>query len=245
MSDAPFTLAQYAAYLRLARAHGYRFAGFQELVGDAGSRAERVVHVRHDIDYALRWVLPMAEIEHEHGVRSTYCFLVDSPYYSSSTPEFEAAVRGVLGLGHWLGLHFDATEITDDDEVVRRVVDAAAGLERRFGADVVAVSFHMPGRRAVSHIVLPGRLVNTYGPRFFEEIGYASDSNMNWRGVDLAELLRSPETQRLQLLIHPIWWRSAHEPMLAKLQALADDLGIPLDELMTDEQRALIDAPTS
>ncbi len=242
MTAAPFTLAQYAAYLELARAHGYRFAGFQELAGAGDVSPERVIHLRHDIDYALRWVLPMAELEHRHGVRSTYCFLLDSPYYASVTHEFGATVERVLGLGHWLGLHFDATGIEDDDEVVRRVADATAELEGRFGAEVVAVSFHMPGRRAVSHIALPGRLVNTYEPRFFDEIAYASDSNMDWRGIDLAELLALGRSGRLQLLIHPVWWRASHEPMRDKLQALADELGIPLDELMTDEQRALLDA---
>jgi hypothetical protein len=238
-----FTWALYAEYLDLAASEGYRFAGFQELRDDGEDHDEAIIHVRHDVDFALRWVLPMAELESRHGARSTYCLLLDSPYYSSAGAEFDETVRGVLDLGHWLGLHFDATAIAADDEVARRVGQAAASLGERFDTEVVAVSFHMPGRRSVSQIVLPGRLVNTYGPRFFTEIAYASDSNMDWRGTDVAELLRSHVAQRLQLLIHPVWWRASYMPMLDKLKELARDLGISLDELMTAEQRALIDSP--
>ena len=236
----PFTWAQYAEYLHLAASSGYRFAGFEELLGKVDDSDAPVIHVRHDIDFALRWVLPMAELEREHDVRATYCFLLDSPYYSSADTAFNGTVRSVLELGHWLGLHFDATRIAADEDVARRVADAAESLGQRFGSEVVAVSFHMPGRRPVSHIALPGRLVNTYGPYFFGDIAYASDSNMDWRGTDVVDLLTSRRPARLQLLIHPIWWRATYAPLLDKLLELADDLGVGLDELITDEQLALI-----
>jgi hypothetical protein len=238
----PFTWSLYAEYLRLAASCGYRFADFSETTTGSDDPGERVVYLRHDVDFALRWVLHMAEIEHEHDVRATYCFLLDSPYYSSTTAEFDATVRRVLELGHWLGLHFDATRIDADEDVAHNVADAAASLRQRFGTDVVAVSFHMPGRRPVSHIGLPSPLVNTYSPAFFYDIGYASDSNMDWRGTDFAELVTSGRHARLQLLTHPIWWRATHASMRDKLTELADELGIGLDEVATDEQLALIDA---
>lgn len=234
----PFSWGQYAGYLDLAGECGYRFAGFDEVETSRG----RVIYLRHDIDFALRWVPPMAELEHEHGVRSTYCFLLDSQNYASETAEFDATVARTLELGHWLGLHFDATGIADDDVVVERVVSAAAALERRFGTELTAVSFHMPTRRPVTQIELPAPLVNTYGPRFFTEIGYASDSNQHWRGTDFEQMLRSGEHERIQLLIHPMWWRADYMPMLAKLEELAAEIGMPIGDLLTDEQQALIDA---
>jgi hypothetical protein len=237
----PFTLAQYERYVRLAHSCGYRFGGFGALDDDAAHPERSVIYLRHDIDFSLRWVLPMAELEHEHGVRSTYCFLLDSQNYSSTTEAFDRTVERVLELGHWLGLHFEANAIGSDDEVAQRVADRAASLDERFDAPVVAVSFHMPGRRPVSHIELPEPLVNTYGPRFFSEIGYASDSNQHWRGTDLEALLVSRRHTRLQLLIHPMWWRTRYSPMLDKLQELADEVGIGIDDLLTHEQRALLD----
>jgi hypothetical protein len=239
MTPDPFTWAQYEGYLGRAHSCGYRFSGFGALADDAVDAEHPVIYLRHDIDFSLRWVLPMAELEHRHGVRSTYCFLLDSQNYSSTTDAFDRTVDRVLELGHWLGLHFDANAHASDDEIAQRVADGAASLEGRFGADVAAVSFHMPGRRSVSHIELPGRLVNTYGPRFFADIGYASDSNQHWRGTDLDALLRSKRHPRLQLLIHPMWWRAQYSPMLEKLRELAAELGVELDELLTPEQRAL------
>ncbi|MEA2358149.1 MAG: hypothetical protein QOI62_1409 [Solirubrobacteraceae bacterium] len=237
----PFTWGQYSEYLRLALSNGYRFGPLDGSTSDRGDANEQVVYLRHDVDFSLRWVLPMAELEAEHGVRATYCFLLDSPYYPSESSAFDETVQAILEMGHWLGLHFDATPFSSDDEVARRVADAAEALGQRFATDVVSVSFHWPGRRPVSQIVLPGGLVNTYGPRFFSEIGYASDSNQDWRGTDLAEVLTSRRHARLQLLIHPVWWRDTYSPILDKLTELAEELGMGLDEVMTVEQRALID----
>ena len=241
MTPEAFTLTQYERYLRLAHSCGYRFSGFGALADDTLDSGGLVIYLRHDIDFALRWVSPMAELEHDNGVRSTYCFLLGSQNYSSTTDEFERTVEGVLELGHWLGLHFDATVMDSDDEVAQGVAESAASLRERFDTAVDAVSFHMPGRRPVSHIDLPAPLVNTYGQRFFADIGYASDSNQHWRGTDLEELLVAKRHARLQLLIHPMWWRAEYSPMLDKLQELADELGTDIDDLLTYEQRALLD----
>jgi hypothetical protein len=103
------------------------------------------------------------------------------------------------------------------------------------------VSFHMPGRRPVDHLVLPAGLINTYASRFFVEIGYVSDSNQNWRGVDLETVLRSREQSRLQLLIHPFWWRAEPGTMRSKLFDFAAQIGVDVNEMITHEQWALMD----
>src|SRR5690349_9413484 len=96
----PFTWARYAYYLQLATTCGYRFATFDEVRGGRAVPDGRVIYLRHDIDYALRWVRPMAEVEHANGVQATYCFMLDSPYYSSATDAFDRTVEALLGLGH-------------------------------------------------------------------------------------------------------------------------------------------------
>ncbi len=110
-----------------------------------------------------------------------------------------------------------------------------------FSRTVRAVSFHMPGRRPVDHLDLPSDLINTYAPRFFGEIGYVSDSNQNWRGVDLEDVLRRHAHDRLQLLIHPFWWRPLPGTMRSKMHGLADELGVDMHDIVTPEQWALMD----
>ena len=159
---------------------------------------------------------PMSAIEAELGIRATYCLHVDSRWYSVDTPQNRAAIAETLDAGHWLGLHFDASSIQSDAQARDRVVGQARMLGQTFGRDVRVVSFHMPGRRHVDHLELPDDLVNTYASRFFVEIGYVSDSNHNWRGVDLEDVLARRVHDRLQLLIHPFWWRPEAATMRSK-----------------------------
>jgi hypothetical protein len=235
----PFTWGAYERYLRLALDNGYRFVGF-DAAGSDGEPPADSIFLRHDIDFSPVWVEPMAEVESGVGVRSTYCFQPDSWLYEIDSDQSKAAVRAALRLGHWLGVHVDATEVDSDAEVVEKVLAQRSLLEDRFGAEVKAVSFHMPERRDIEHIELPEGLVNTYAQPFLDEVGYVSDSNQDWRGQDLEELLTTRAHSSLQILIHPMWWRKTHSPMIEKLRELAEARGIELESLVTYEQRALL-----
>jgi hypothetical protein len=240
MARCDFTLAEYREYLELAIASGYRFVGFESL-DDPENRSGLEILLRHDVDYAPRFMAPMAAIEAQLGIRASYCLQIDSRWYRIDSAENRAAISETLDAGHWLGLHFDASSIESDREARDRVVEQASRLGRTFARDVRVVSFHMPGRRRVDHLALPSGLVNTYGPRFFVEIGYVSDSNQNWRGVDLEDVLRRRAHPKLQLLIHPFWWRPKAATMRAKMVALADELGIDAQEIVTPEQWQLME----
>jgi hypothetical protein len=85
--------------------------------------------------------------------------------------------------------------------------------------------------------------VNAYGPVFFGPIEYASDSNQDFRGKDLLAMLRTGAVRRLQLLIHPFWWRPEYSSLITKMEALASRLDLSLGELLTAEQRAAIGQP--
>jgi hypothetical protein len=235
-----FTLDEYRDYLALALAAGYRFVGFEDRIAAAEPGAREIL-LRHDVDLAPKYMPPMAAIEAELGVRSTYCVLVDSRWYSIDTPENRAAIEETLDLGHWLGLHFDASLIESDGVATERVVEQACQLGAAFSREVRVVSFHMPGRRAVNHLELPNGLINTYGPRFFTEIGYASDSNENWHGADLEASFAGRTHDRLQMLIHPFLWRTRAATMRSKMQEFADEIGVDIHEIVTPEQWQVIE----
>jgi hypothetical protein len=235
-----FTLEEYRDYLALAVAEGYRFVGFESLA-EASDLDEPQILLRHDIDYDPRFMPPMAAIEADLGVRATYCIQVDSRWYSVGARDNRAAIAATLDAGHWLGLHLDASEIQSDGEVSERAIAQVRQLSQEFGRDVRVVSFHMPGRRRVGHIALGNGLVNTYDRRFFDDIGYVSDSNQNWRGVDLEAVLRGHAHDRLQLLVHPFWWRSEPASMRRKMQRLSAELGIDMHDIVTPEQWQLME----
>lgn len=243
MNPLPFTWAYYDACLAAARTSEYRFIGFSE-VGDAPRLpSEPFLLLRHDIDYDPEFAGPLASREAQQAVRATYFFQADSRFYDLASPRVMEIVRGILDDGHWLGLHFDANGIRDDETIIRQVETAAQGLEARFQCPVDAVSFHMPTYRPVGHLRLEKRRVNAYGPVFFGPIEYASDSNQDFRGKDLLAMLRAGAVRRLQLLIHPFWWRPEYSSLIAKMEALASRLDLSLGELLTAEQRAAIGQP--
>jgi hypothetical protein len=173
---------------------------------------------------------------------ATYFFQTDSRFYRLESPDTTAVIRRVVALGHRLGLHFDANGIPEDPDVVRRVDEAARRLEASFDTAVEAVSFHMPTYRAVGHLRLARDRINTYASVFFGLIAYASDSNQDFRGKDLLRLFRERQLLRLQLLIHPFWWRHEYSSMGRKLDELARTLGLSVEDILTAEQQTAIHA---
>lgn len=196
---------------------------------------ERALLLRHDIDDRPKWIEPMARVEAEQGAVSTYCLQVRSRFYGLDD-EADGAVRTLLECGHELGLHFDSSDMTSDDEVLEGVIRDVTLLESRYQAAVRVVSFHMPGVRPAGHLVLPAPLVNTYAPRFFGDIAYLSDSNQNWRGKDPEAELRA--ATRIQFLTHPTLWSG--RPLRAILEEQAERLCTTVDELATEDQKAVL-----
>ncbi len=234
MSYDTFTHEEYSELLSLAFESGCRFAGFADLDWSELD-GQPTVLLRHDIDYGPRFMTEVAAIEAAAGVSATYCVQTDSPWYSVESPRERAAIIAALEAGHTLGLHADVSSIDSDEDAVRLVVEQAQALGAEFESEVRVVSFHMPGRRAVQHLLLPDPLINTYAPRFFTGIAYASDSNQSWRETDLVQLLAEPP-ELLQLLIHPFWWRQRPATLREKMSELAADLGIEMGEIVTPEQ---------
>lgn len=238
----PFTWAYYDACLDAALTAGFAFVSFPDVVGTPVSPPEPFALLRHDVDYDPRAALRMALREDRKGVCATYFFQCDSSFYRCEAPSTSAMIREILARGHRLGLHFDARAIPDDASVVERVETAAARLETRFERPVEAVSFHAPTHRPVERLELAGGRINTYGAPLRARVDYVSDSNQDFRGKDLLGMFRAASPRRLQVLIHPFWWRSRPSSIAVKLAALARAHGLSLEAVLTPEQRAVIRA---
>jgi hypothetical protein len=238
MAAEDFTHDRYRELLRVALGEGYGFHPFT----DVGAVDGRGIFLRHDVDFDPCWIVPMSAIEREEGVLATYCVQPDSINYEADSDELRTAVAALLADGHRLGLHLDATVIADDAEVAHRAEEEADRMAERFGAQVDVVSWHMQGRRGAGHVELRDGLVNAYAPQFFTKIGYVSDSNQHWRGKDLEAILRAGEHRLLQVLVHPMWWRPQRRTLLECMTELATKRGVAIDDLLTPEQRELIEA---
>lgn len=208
-----YDLAEYEGLLRSLREDGFSFTGFSSLSDDE-------VVIRHDVDLSPGAALEMARLEASLDVRTTYCFLLTTPVYNLLEVEHVRALAEIDALGHDIGLHFDTHHYWSDrpsaDELrtrVRAECDVIGKLIRR---EVDVVSFHRPPEWVLG-VDFAG-FENAYGPAYFTEATYRSDSNQKWR--------REPpfpdgRPDRLQLLVHPGLWGEDGREMDAIVADLA------------------------
>ena len=225
-----FTHARYEDLLTAGKEAGYCFGPFDSLPPPSDPRPWCLL--RHDCDNDLAASFDLAQLEHRHGIVSTWFVMLRSPMYNMLSPPFARLIRDILSLGHRLGLHFDEHGIADKS--VRECVNSERRiLSEEFGVAVDAVSFHRPSRR-----VLDGSIrldcVNTYSAEDLAGFHYYSDSRMELREGCPSLLLRERRHRRLQLLIHPEWWTpqdcSLREKWTQMFQNNVDIAGTALQE---------------
>jgi hypothetical protein len=175
-----FNLEHYAEILEAGKAGSYRFAFF----GDGPERGD--IYLRHDVDLSLDAALRMAELEADHGVRTTYLLMTESVFYNLASTEGEDAIARLRELGHSVGLH---------------AVYPNVALDERFDP---VVSWHNPQAEYMGRTI-PGA-TNVYAEPFFAPPTYRSDSNQHWRSGCPHEELRGGGFPWLQILVHPEIW---------------------------------------
>ncbi len=215
VSTTGFSLAAYGRLLDALRYRGYAIVDYEE-----AEPAKPQLILRHDVDVCVQNALTMAEYEAAQAIRSTYFVLLRSPLYNLLSPENLKALQTIAGLGHRVGLHFDATLYRAEayQDAIARECEA---LENLSGTTVDIISFHRPAQALLGY---PDRLAgrfHAYMPRFFSDMGYCSDSRGGWyRGAPL-DHPAVDESKALQLVTHPIWWiAEEHETAIDKLDRL-------------------------
>ena len=205
MSSCPFSIDAYRALMAAGQGSSYHFITFGEIAGQP--KDERLCLMRHDVDVNIEFAAVMARVEAEAGICSTYFLMLRSAAYNLLSRPGSRAAREIAGLGHEIGVHFDAQHAcVTDDNLMNRVLDEARIVGDVAGAPVHAVSFHQPSPTILErNIKIPG-LINTYNKVQLAGWHYVSDSNRNWRGRTAIDLLSSGEHRRIQVLTHPMWW---------------------------------------
>jgi hypothetical protein len=176
------TFQSYREMISFLQKKGYSFLFFEEadLLLD---QQKLIVLLRHDLDFDPELALPMAELEHQLGVRSTFFVLLTTQHYNFLTKSSRESIFRLLKLGHHIGLHFDALShpISNEAEFNHWVRREADLLESVVEVPIKVVSFHRPHQKWLgSFRPLTQPLIHTYEPRFFSEIAYYSDSTGSW-----------------------------------------------------------------
>jgi len=202
----------YLDILYQLKREGYRFALFSD-----ESTGGPCVILRHDIDFSLRDALAIAELDHSIDIRSTFFFLVRSGLYNLLSREACSILDRIGGLGHEIGLHFDASIYSparaQDVEREKALVRWCAGT------CIAIISLHRPplGIRERNNLVASVGCATTYDDRWVNDMTYVSDSRGEWSGVP------KNNKQNIQVLLHPFWWTPTADDRCAKLRSFIVD----------------------
>ncbi len=208
MSACDFTYTHYEEMMDKIQKSNYKVTFFNE----SNSHDQELI-LRHDVDLDLESAYKMALIENKHKIRTTYFILIRSPFYNIFDKSNSDYIKGLLDLGHQIGLHFDEAYygLNDTDSMIKNVEAEVQILENACNTNISAVSFHRPSTFMLqSDIKLKNGLVNTYAKNFIKDFKYISDSRRVWKEGCLCKLLEKSAVEhsnpKIQALVHPIWW---------------------------------------
>jgi len=117
-------------------------------------------------------------------------------------------------MGHALALHYDAGYLINSELPHENHINHEADwLEKEFGVQIKAISFHQPCLDVLAGKVKTGQRINTYDKNALANFKYFSDSNrtlklsVNSSSSSPSEIkIQNLEGENIQLLIHPMWW---------------------------------------
>ncbi|MDG2351234.1 MAG: hypothetical protein P8L35_00280 [Acidimicrobiales bacterium] len=206
-----FTIEDYRSMLLSFIDEGYDFAFFESAI-ELLENAEQFVLLRHDLDLSITRALPLALVESDLGVKSTFFIRLRNGFYNPFNFEESKVIEELLDMGHRVGLHFDISKYQKNasiDELARSCSREREQLEKWFDVNIEIISFHspLPKHLKMSTDATDG-ILHTYLPEYFERIFYCSDSTGQWRYGQPLESEAFMQKKPIHLLVHPIWWTS-------------------------------------
>jgi hypothetical protein len=200
-----FTYQEYEALLlKLKSDHIFLcFSDFRKKV-----RLKRYLILRHDIDFSLSYAMKMAHLESAIGIKATYFLLLSSKNYNLFSKSDCSIPKKLISLGHEVGLHYDpkVMEERNPTDLTSQIYYETRILSEISRKPIKSIAMHNPSLYGKDPFADDKNFINAYGPQFTKEIPYFSDSCGAWRDSTYIVFNQSPFPDKLQLLIHPIFW---------------------------------------
>ena len=200
-----FTYEEYGELLQLIRTGraNLRFADCEW-----AEVPPRYFLLRHDIDFSPEAGLEMARFETARGIRATFFLLLSSPFYNLMSEAYCTVPRQLAALGHEVGLHYDVKAMAERarGDLLEELETEVHQLGRLAGEPIRSVAMHNPSVHGEDPFLLGTRFINAYDQRFTKDIAYFSDSCGAWRNTTFEILTSGQLPDRLQLLVHPLFW---------------------------------------
>lgn len=173
-NENPSYFGSYKNLIRAFQENGYQTEFFTSEI-----KPEKVLLIRHDVDFDCGYANEIASLEFDLDVKATYFFLLCNNSYNLLSKTNIKNVLKIKEKGHEISLHFDPLIYGDDFlEGFRFEKDV---FERTFNTKIKIVSIHCPNEIFLNFDEKIGDTEHTYQNKYFKDIKYISDSGGNFR----------------------------------------------------------------
>jgi len=193
-----FTLKEYRKLLNSFAEAEYDFCLF-------GERLEKTncVYLRHDIDFCIEYALPIATIEKDLNIRSTFFVLMNSKLYNLFDDDNIRTLKKISEMGHMICMHVDERYVTSKEVFLKQMNAFTSMLPFAYSR---FISRHRPQINSNTSTWLPVEYIDVYCDSYFKNIEYASDSRGEWKYGYPTQREAFVNKKSFQLLTHPLWW---------------------------------------
>jgi hypothetical protein len=181
----------------------------------------RVLYLRHDVDFSLAMAVELARINADLGVTATFFILLRGHAYNPASRRSQERLAELLTLGQRVAFHWaPPPELPPDHDGLADHIRTEFEVASRIIPDLDPVfAVHTPDaqlmRRCVELDCPP--LVNATGNRFFRRMPYYADSNLRY-SVETWHAVIRRDDPLLHVLLHPVNWIAGGADMLDVLR---------------------------
>ncbi len=168
---------------------------------------ENFILLRHDVDISFEKALEIAKLEKKNNFFSTFFILLHSPYYNALSPENSKIITEISSMGHEIGLHYDTTMMSKNNEKFLLQLKNEADLlsDITGGLKIKSVAQHNTSITDNRSSFIPqSQFIDPMSKEILKNMLYLSDSVQNWRQSCMCNHLE--KNTNIQILTHPIWW---------------------------------------
>ena len=141
-----FSIKNYEGLMRNIKQAKLKCISFQNNI-----KKGRNIIMRHDVDFCPQRALEIAEIENKHKVKATYFFMINSEFYNIHSYASKKALKKISKLGHFIGLHFDASLFHNRKTLLFAFRKELKTLENIINKKIKIASFHRPSKKFLSY----------------------------------------------------------------------------------------------
>jgi hypothetical protein len=198
VKELEYSIENYRSLLQLALSEGYVFKSFLDPI----EGEERVIYLRHDIDFSPRMAAELASVNHMEGVAGTFFVQLRSPFYNFFSYVTLQLLHIIEALGQDIGFHHFLPPWPNDDVLFIQTVTHDYETVKNHVPYLQAVfTYHNPVKSVLDRkFDVPG-LVNPYN----WDIPYLSESCLRHGPEEIAGFIKEGHP-RIHLLFHPCYW---------------------------------------